>query len=60
MIEIIENGTKQIRKCKACGCKFSFEKEDVKRAYHHSIFYFYYVICPQCKEKIELGGKEDD
>ena len=26
MIEIIEHGTKQTKKCKACGCKFSFEK----------------------------------
>lgn len=62
MIEIIERGTKQIQKCKACGCKFSFEKEDIERAKCHEFrnFSYDYVICPQCKEKIELGGKKND
>ena len=30
MIQIIEKGTRKIRKCPECGCKFSFEAEDVK------------------------------
>ena len=34
MIEIIEHGTKQIKKCKACGCKFSFEKVDIEHSTH--------------------------
>lgn len=53
MIEIIERGTKQIRKCKACRCKFSFEKEDIERAKCHEFRNFSYdcVICLQCKEK---------
>ena len=67
MIEIIEHGTKQIQKCKACGCKFSFEKVDIRKGRtllddEHSThcdfknFSHNYVICPQCKEQIQLGG----
>ena len=33
MIQIIEKGTRKIRKCPECGCKFSFEAEDVKKDY---------------------------
>ena len=30
MIKIIEAGTKHINVCLFCGCKYSYEKEDVK------------------------------
>ena len=49
MIEIIERGTKQIKKCKACGCVFSFEKLDIKHTPVKSI-----IICPQCEKEITL------
>ena len=50
MIKIIEYGTKQIKTCENCGCKFSFEKEDIKggRGFKE------WVICPQCERKIVL------
>lgn len=56
MIEIIEHGTKQTRKCKACGCKFSFENVDIEHSTHCDFgnFSYDYVICPQCKQKIIL------
>lgn len=58
MIEIIEYGTKQIWKCKTCGCKFSFENVDIEHNTHCDFgnFSYDYVICPQCKEEIKLEG----
>lgn len=58
MIEIIKKGTKQIITCKQCGCKFSFENEDLKYlgqdGFHTGIKQGYkkYVICPQCENEI--------
>ena len=66
MIQIIEKGTKKIRKCPECGCKFSFEAEDVKENYEPSRKYddflltaasrSTYVICPQCSTTIAVCG----
>lgn len=59
MIRIIEHGTIKIKQCKNCGCLFYYEKEDIE---HNTYFNFgvfgdyEYVICPQCKEEIRLGG----
>lgn len=52
MIKIIQYGTKQIKVCGTCGCKFTFDKEDVKRKGIDN--YEKFVECPQCKEKITL------
>lgn len=56
MIKIIEPGTKKIAVCDDCGCKFSFEKEDVQFRGHDPLrpnWYQHFVLCPQChKEKI--------
>lgn len=30
MIKIIEPGTRTVAVCGTCGCKFSYEKEDIK------------------------------
>ena len=64
MIQIIETGTKKISKCPECGCKFSFEAEDVKENYKPPKSYKdflltaagrnTYVICPQCSKKIAI------
>ena len=64
MIQIIEKGTRKIRKCPECGCKFSFEAEDVKEAYTPPRKYDdslltatgrnTYVVCPQCSKKIVI------
>lgn len=32
MVEIIERGTKTTTKCKYCGCRFSYEQEDIKQS----------------------------
>ena len=66
MIQIIEKGTKKIRKCPECGCKFSFEAEDVKENYEPSRKYddflltaasiSTYVICPVCSTTIAVCG----
>lgn len=58
MIKIIKPGNKKKINCNACGCLFSYEKEDVE---YGDIFRIspittkgMYVTCPQCKEKIVL------
>lgn len=60
MIKIIEPGTKTVAECNSCGCKFSYEKEDIQsRPYKPPdgcapsitklpIFFESYVTCPQC------------
>ena len=51
MIEVIEPGTKNVIKCNVCGCKFSYESEDIKHEVHGdaiTITEKHYVICPQC------------
>lgn len=39
MIKIIERGTRTVVRCNECGCKFSYEDEDVVHGC---------VTCPQC------------
>lgn len=59
MIKIIERGTIERKRCYNCGCLFSYEKEDIERGTNFSFGVFAgceYVICPQCKEKITIGG----
>lgn len=61
MIRIIEYGAIKKKRCDNCGCLFSYEKEDIERSTnsYFGVFTDYeYVICPQCKEKIRLGGTE--
>ena len=67
MIKIIEEGTRRLNTCPDCGCKYSFEKDDVKSE-ESKLYpgkYNCYVECPQCHEKnhiwqdvirFEVGG----
>ena len=53
MIEIIKKGTKQVKVCKNCGCKFTFENEDTHMEDTDNYKAFIeYVKCPQCETKI--------
>lgn len=59
MIKIIERGTKQIRTCENCGCKFSFEAEDIEERkvnvfFNNSVVLDKVVFCPQCSEAVVL------
>lgn len=61
MIKIIEPGTKAVTKCQYCGCKFSYEEEDIKHSHyklpdikHSPVFLDAYVECPQCNRSITL------
>lgn len=57
MINIIEHGTIERKRCENCGCLFSYEKEDIKHCNFINDFVNYdYIICPQCKDEIQLGG----
>lgn len=58
MIKIIEHGTIKKARCNNCGCLFSYEKEDIqhKHSYTFNGWSYDYVICPQCKKEIQLGG----
>ena len=53
MIKIIKTGTKEVRTCDNCGCKFSFDAEDVITA-SLAMGKRKYVTCPQCKSEILL------
>lgn len=58
MIKIIERGTKQIKTCENCGCKFRFETEDVEERVTNLrdsiIILDKIVFCPQCSEAVVL------
>lgn len=54
MIKIIEPGTKKIAICNDCGCKFSYEKEDVQTTPFDPLGLVEqeeFVICPQCHKR---------
>ena len=57
MIEIIKRGTKHIAICHECGCKFSYEDEDVINENDNEYTYICdmtkaYINCPQCNAKV--------
>ena len=51
MIEIIERGTKTIGECENCGCKFSYENEDIETVFLGKNW----VVCPQCGKEIVIS-----
>ena len=53
MIKILEPGTKKITRCESCGCKFSYDIEDVK-VFEEPGDYSEFIQCPQCKAKVTL------
>lgn len=70
MIKIIEPGTKTVAECNSCGCKFSYEKEDIQsRPYKVPdgfvpsitklpIFFESYVTCPQCSKTMTVKSQK--
>ena len=58
MIKIIEPGTRIVTVCEYCGCKFSYEKEDIKETKGYNMdplsVQKSYVECPQCHKEIVL------
>lgn len=61
MIKIIEPGTRTVTKCSECGCKFSYEEEDIKHSQYKLPEVKYsleclnsYIECPQCHKEIVL------
>ena len=58
MIKIIEPGTRTVTECTECGCKFSYEKEDIEviGLYSWDVLQTRkpYIVCPQCGKEIIL------
>ena len=58
MIKIIEPGTRTITGCAECGCKFSYENDDIETdglLVNNSVFLGKtWVVCPQCGKEIVL------
>lgn len=58
MIKIIEPGTRTITECAECGCKFSYENEDIEKdsiKIDNPLFSRKtWVVCPQCGKEIVL------
>jgi hypothetical protein len=60
MIKIIKEGTRTITTCNECGCKFSYEEEDIKtfaKPYSNSndMAVGSFITCPQCSNDIILN-----
>lgn len=52
---IIKRGTREITTCNTCGCKFSYEKEDIENANKDNYKgWKEYVVCPQCSCEVIL------
>lgn len=70
MIKIIEPGTRTVAECYHCGCKFSYDREDVQcRPYKVPdgfvpaitklpIFLESYVTCPQCGKTMTVKSQK--
>lgn len=54
MIEIIKPGTKEVMKCKSCGCEFSYESEDIQEVISTLNGARVFVKCPQCSKECIL------
>ena len=58
MIKIIEHGTRRVTSCGYCGCKFSYENEDIENdglLTNNLVFLGKtWVVCPQCGKEIIL------
>jgi len=63
MKKIIEHGYRQYMetKCPNCGCKFSYEWEDVEKSpckytYPNFTYTFpgYYITCPECHHYFQI------
>lgn len=58
MIKIIEPGTRTITECAECGCKFSYENEDIVFLENEKdgilLDNSSWVVCPQCGKEIVL------
>jgi NAD-dependent SIR2 family protein deacetylase len=56
MIKVIKRGSIEIRTCTCCGCKFSYEKEDVEeKCIDGYKAYRRFVRCPQCDEEVIIA-----
>ena len=58
MIKIIEPGTRTVTSCEYCGCKFSYENEDIEKdgLWANNLVFIgkICVVCPQCGKEIVL------
>ena len=58
MIRIIEPGTRRVTSCGYCGCKLSYENEDIENdglLTNNLVFLGKtWVVCPQCHKNITL------
>ena len=63
MIKIIEPGTRTVTSCEYCGCKFSYENEDIEKdgLWANNLVFIgkIFVVCPQCGKEIVLERQRD-
>lgn len=53
-IRVIKHGTKRVVECINCGCLFEYEKEDINSVQLKYNEYKNYVVCPDCRDKVEV------
>lgn len=55
MKQILKRGTREVTDCPICGCKFSYENEDVVNEDTDNYKgWREYVSCPQCETNVIL------
>lgn len=57
MIKIIQKGTRRVETCDNCGCKFSFEDEDIRKCESDmdNMYDSQFIECPQCGLRINVS-----
>lgn len=66
MIKVIERGTKTIGECENCGCRFSYDKKDIKKDIKKDKLYgmgklqavISYIECPRCGKQHKVNKEE--
>ena len=59
MVEVIQHGDKNIIDCDFCGAKLKYTTDDIKEKERYitqcDADFIKYIICPDCKNHIELN-----
>ena len=56
MIKVLKLGTKKKVECNKCGALLEYEKEDIQEHQIGLNTFYEYIVCPECKYRIEVRG----
>ena len=59
MVEVIKHGEKNIVDCDFCGAQLKYATDDIKEKEYYitqrDTDFTRYIVCPDCKNHVELG-----